>query len=859
MLEKEVVTPTTSTGPSLVRTPTSDSTAMVSHRLSFESGSNCMFATQLGLWSSTVWKPNSNPWQQPRNGKASIKPKPRTNAQAAGQAGPPFSTVGRASHTTQSTSVSTTNTTAVTVSHSCSSEVATTTIQSAIGAENAALVQSRDTTEASLETATETCTTVVNVVNKSLPNCADGNGKLFTVQVMSINQHVQESDLISLFTSPPKWSDDHMMVRLYAHMTERLGSGKSVPDKPAPYNVHSVEIVNNDANQRVAHVRFLTRDDAERALVEMQQCVLVPEQAPWESCRILLSSTEPVKEKAVVPIGTKQQPIQPTHQKHQHHQQLNQHQNQNQHHQHQHQHHNQQHHQHQPHQHQHQHHQPQHHQHQKGQHHHYQQAQSQHQHQFQHRQQHNRQIATTSTAAARDMQRTRTRQRRRRDMRNRANVEIESIPTVLTFVHDGASDPLKQTSLATALTLAHRGSALDPNNTTVFVGSLMSMASESILYSLFSPFGKIVTVNIPRGQDCGFVQFTRKDDAALAIATLQNYPLAGGLLRLSWGRSISEKAAARAAARAGLRWVEDEAYSCVLLVFLHGFKGSSEHTFGEFPDRLCHLVQQTHPNAKIESIVYPTYETRGALRDASDACLVWLNERVAERAQDGVETAVVLVGHSMGGIVAADVALTKGAPRIVGVLAFDTPYFGVNPHTFKHQFHAYAQYATAIRKWGSMLAPLGGGIAAKMATRDETNPPSNWTKAILVGVGTMAVGLAGAGASMYAQKSVVDSYTWFTDHIAFVGNLWDEKGLYERIENCKKAHIPIHLVYNVLEKEKRRSFILVPAAKTHIKFAPLYANAPDEVAAHCGMFRSNNPAYFNMGLDSAAVVSSWLG
>ena len=83
------------------------------------------------------------------------------------------------------------------------------------------------------------------------------------------------------------------------------------------------------------------------------------------------------------------------------------------------------------------------------------------------------------------------------------------------------------------------------------------MASENLLQSLFSSFGPILTINIPKGQDCGFVQFARKGDAAAAIATMQNYPLFGGSLRLSWGRSINEKTAARAAARAGLRWVED--------------------------------------------------------------------------------------------------------------------------------------------------------------------------------------------------------------------------------------------------------------------------------------------------------------
>lgn len=132
------------------------------------------------------------------------------------------------------------------------------------------------------------------------------------------------------------------------------------------------------------------------------------------------------------------------------------------------------------------------------------------------------------------------------------------VPTTLTFVQgEEVETQSGAPMLASALAVAHASSALDPSNKTVFVGSLFSMASEATLYSLFAPYGPIHSVNIPRGQDCGFVQFARKEDAARAISEMQNCPIAGGTLRLSWGRSVGEKAAARAATRAGLRWVED--------------------------------------------------------------------------------------------------------------------------------------------------------------------------------------------------------------------------------------------------------------------------------------------------------------
>ena len=68
--------------------------------------------------------------------------------------------------------------------------------------------------------------------------------------------------------------------------------------------------------------------------------------------------------------------------------------------------------------------------------------------------------------------------------------------------------------------------------------------------------GKVLSVNIPRGQDCGFVQYERKCDAAHAVVYLHKYITPMHSLRMSWGRLVVEKVAARAAVRAGLKWVE---------------------------------------------------------------------------------------------------------------------------------------------------------------------------------------------------------------------------------------------------------------------------------------------------------------
>lgn len=45
----------------------------------------------------------------------------------------------------------------------------------------------------------------------------------------------------------------------------------------------------------------------------------------------------------------------------------------------------------------------------------------------------------------------------------------------------------------------------------------------------------------------------------------------------------------------------------VLLVFIHGFKGTDE-TFGEFPQRIQHLLSETLDHAVVQSMVFPAYE-----------------------------------------------------------------------------------------------------------------------------------------------------------------------------------------------------------------------------------------------------------
>ncbi|KAI9651816.1 MAG: hypothetical protein M1831_007566 [Alyxoria varia] len=122
----------------------------------------------------------------------------------------------------------------------------------------------------------------------------------------------------------------------------------------------------------------------------------------------------------------------------------------------------------------------------------------------------------------------------------------------------------------------------------------------------------------------------------------------------------------------------------ILLVFIHGFKGD-DTTFCSFPTDLSNRLQEKitknhnctaaspttgatspiHPPPKIQPLIYPPFATRGDLSAAVDRFRAWLLEKVIDKevslgtpsptVNPGV--GVIIVGHSMGGIMGAEAVL----------------------------------------------------------------------------------------------------------------------------------------------------------------------------------------------------------
>ncbi|KAG8365081.1 hypothetical protein BUALT_Bualt18G0067100 [Buddleja alternifolia] len=75
----------------------------------------------------------------------------------------------------------------------------------------------------------------------------------------------------------------------------------------------------------------------------------------------------------------------------------------------------------------------------------------------------------------------------------------------------------------------------------IFVGGLDPNVTDDHLRQVFSQYGELVHVKIPVGKRCGFVQFADRSCAEQALSNLNGTMLGGQSVRLSWGRSPSNK------------------------------------------------------------------------------------------------------------------------------------------------------------------------------------------------------------------------------------------------------------------------------------------------------------------------------
>ncbi|KAK0666850.1 hypothetical protein QBC41DRAFT_397278 [Cercophora samala] len=122
----------------------------------------------------------------------------------------------------------------------------------------------------------------------------------------------------------------------------------------------------------------------------------------------------------------------------------------------------------------------------------------------------------------------------------------------------------------------------------------------------------------------------------------------------------------------------------LLVIYIHGFMGN-DSSFRSFPAHVHAFLKETLAETHvIHTKIYPRYKTYKSIEVACENFSKWLAPH------ESPTTDVVLVGHSMGGLLAADIVLLprhdappSGGPpfrhRILGSISLDAPLLGLHP------------------------------------------------------------------------------------------------------------------------------------------------------------------------------------
>lgn len=281
----------------------------------------------------------------------------------------------------------------------------------------------------------------------------------------------------------------------------------------------------------------------------------------------------------------------------------------------------------------------------------------------------------------------------------------------------------------------------------------------------------------------------------------------------------------------------------MLLCFIHGFKGDA-NTFGpssQFAYELRKWVAADLPRVDVRVAVYPPYDTRGDLAAAVAAMVEWLQDRVidyevaAGTPSPTVDPSVrcILIGHSMGGIVAADALLSLVDPRgeadsshpyveselnglmfpyVQAVLGFDTPYLGIATGVVAHGAQdRYAATTSALSQLNTLREAVWGKSAedgsssAPKAPKALPAPPTassadnswGWGKiALLAGAGVLASGTAAV--AYWNRSQINQGWSWATSHLQFVGCLARSEDLRRRLARVDRAHRELRIGFGNL-------------------------------------------------------------
>lgn len=79
-------------------------------------------------------------------------------------------------------------------------------------------------------------------------------------------------------------------------------------------------------------------------------------------------------------------------------------------------------------------------------------------------------------------------------------------------------------------------------------------------------------------------------------------------------------------------------------------------------------------------------------------------------------------------------------------------------------------------------SPAPPNAAASSSSSQQASGWTRWAAPAAYAIGGAILAGAAAGGAYYARDHLNQSYSWLMDHMKYVGNLWDEESLNQRVE-----------------------------------------------------------------------------
>lgn len=108
----------------------------------------------------------------------------------------------------------------------------------------------------------------------------------------------------------------------------------------------------------------------------------------------------------------------------------------------------------------------------------------------------------------------------------------------------------------------------------------------------------------------------------------------------------------------------------------------------------------------------------------------------------------------------------------------------------------------ATKKTATQAKPPVAAITAPPNAQASSSGWAKWAPAAYAVGGALLAGGA-AGAAYYKREDLTEGYTWATDHMKYVGNLWNEEALKKRVESVIEVEEKLGVSFRTYVHKKR--------------------------------------------------------